>query len=114
MARFTKGEVATALRALRRNKARSLLTMFGIIVGVASVVTAVAIGEGVKHQISDTTERLGRDLVTVRPGGLASGSLGDLNVFGAPSGTLTASDLAVVQKVASGGSVSPLGVVSGG
>ena len=117
MARFTKGEIKTAIRMLRRNRARSVLTMFGIIVGVASVVTVVAIGEGIKQQVNTQTERLGKDLITIRPGellGQSGKSLG--NWLGGPgaNGTLQAGDVNVVAHTPGVSSAVPLSIVSGG
>ncbi len=60
--------IKIALRSLRSNKLRTLLTLLGIIIGVASVVTLLAIGDGVKHSILGQLSTLGPDLLLVRPG----------------------------------------------
>jgi len=57
-----------AIKELFANKMRSLLTMLGVIIGVASVITLVSIGEGVRWQISRQIEALGSNLVIVTPG----------------------------------------------
>jgi putative ABC transport system permease protein len=57
-----------ALRALGRNKLRSLLTMLGIIVGVGAVIAMVAIGEGAKATIRAQIESLGTNVLIVLPG----------------------------------------------
>ncbi|MEE9230840.1 MAG: ABC transporter permease [Acidobacteriota bacterium] len=57
-----------ALGAVRMNKLRSALTMLGIIIGIAAVITTVALGEGAKRAIQDRIEALGTDLLTIRPG----------------------------------------------
>lgn len=57
-----------ALASIRSSRFRSFLTMFGVIVGVASVVTTVSLGEGIKHQVTKQTSMVGQDLITVRPG----------------------------------------------
>ena len=67
-----------ALRALRRNKMRSALTALGIIIGVASVVTMVAVGNGAQASITSRVSALGQNLLTVfagskRSGGVSSG-----------------------------------------
>ncbi len=54
-----------ALRALLRNKMRSFLTMLGIIIGVASVITMVAVGEGAKSSVSKRFEAMGTNLLIV-------------------------------------------------
>src|SRR5690606_24835863 len=57
-----------ALRSLRANLMRTLLTLLGIIIGVASVVTMLAIGDGAKQTVLDRLSGLGPDLLLVRPG----------------------------------------------
>lgn len=56
-----------AWRALLRNKLRAFLTMLGIIIGVASVITMVSIGEGSKQSIRSQLSGMGSNMVTVRP-----------------------------------------------
>lgn len=65
-----RGNVKMALASMRNARWRSFLTMLGIIIAVASVVTVVGIGEGVKRQVDGQIDRLGRDLITIRPGAL--------------------------------------------
>jgi macrolide transport system ATP-binding/permease protein len=57
-----------AFRALRVNILRSILTLLGIVIGVASVITMLAIGDGAKKQVVDTISALGSNLLNVRPG----------------------------------------------
>jgi len=57
-----------ALRELGRNKLRSFLTMLGIIIGVASVITLVTLGEGATRQVTNQIAALGHNLLMVRPG----------------------------------------------
>ena len=63
-----------ALDALRANRLRSLLTMLGVIIGVASVVLLVAIGSGAKQEVESQVEGLGSNLIFVVPGSLDFGS----------------------------------------
>jgi macrolide transport system ATP-binding/permease protein len=58
----------TALRALRVNILRSVLTLLGIVIGVGSVITMLAIGDGAKKQVVDAISALGSNLLNVRPG----------------------------------------------
>lgn len=58
-----------ALRALRLNKMRTFLTMLGIIIGVAAVITMLAIGEGSKKSIRDEMSKMGTNMLTIRPAG---------------------------------------------
>ncbi len=57
-----------ALSAIRANKLRSALTMLGIVIGVAAVITMVALGSGAQKAVQDQIERLGTDLLSVYPG----------------------------------------------
>ncbi len=56
-----------AIRALQRNKLRALLTMLGIIIGVAAVIAMVAIGQGSKQSIQNQLSSMGSNMITVRP-----------------------------------------------
>jgi putative ABC transport system permease protein len=64
-----------ALRALRRNKMRSTLTAVGIIIGVASVVAMVAVGNGAQASITRQVSALGQNLLTVLAGARKSGGV---------------------------------------
>ncbi len=57
-----------ALREIRRNLLRSFLTILGIVIGVAAVITMVTIGQGATQAVSDQITSLGTNLLTVRPG----------------------------------------------
>ncbi|MGB5434835.1 MAG: ABC transporter permease [Maribacter sp.] len=57
-----------AFKAIVLNKMRTLLTMLGIIIGVASVIAMLAIGEGSKASIRDTISSMGSNMITIRPG----------------------------------------------
>ena len=58
----------TALRALRANVFRSALTLLGIVIGVASVIAMLAIGDGAKQKVVDQISAMGTNLLMVRPG----------------------------------------------
>lgn len=60
--------VKIALRALANNKSRAFLTMLGIIIGVASVITMLAIGQGSKSSIRNQISEMGSNMLTIRPG----------------------------------------------
>ncbi len=57
-----------ALREIRRNLLRSFLTILGIVIGVAAVITMVTIGQGATRAVSDQITSLGTNLLMVRPG----------------------------------------------
>jgi len=60
--------IAVALSALRANKLRSLLTMLGIVIGVAAVIAMVALGTGAQTAVKERIASLGTTLLTVMPG----------------------------------------------
>jgi len=60
--------VKISLRALRVNKMRSALTMLGIIIGVAAVITMLAVGRGASNKISEQIASVGSNLIIVLPG----------------------------------------------
>ena len=57
-----------ALRAIAANKLRSFLTMLGIIIGVGSVITMLAIGQGSKQSISKQISEMGSNMIMIMPG----------------------------------------------
>jgi putative ABC transport system permease protein len=67
--------VRIALRALRVNKLRSVLTMLGIIIGVGAVITMIAIGAGAQAQIEEQIKALGTNLIIVLPGASTAGGV---------------------------------------
>ncbi|MDN3637472.1 MacB family efflux pump subunit [Simiduia curdlanivorans] len=72
-----------AFSALRANLFRTLLTLLGIIIGVASVVTMMAIGDGGKQQVLDRIAAMGTNLLQVQTGGRnirSSGEIATLNM----------------------------------
>ncbi|HEY7569244.1 MAG TPA: ABC transporter permease [Gemmatimonadaceae bacterium] len=59
---------AVALQALRANKLRSVLTMLGIVIGVAAVIAMIALGTGAQAAVNERIQSLGTTLLTVMPG----------------------------------------------
>jgi putative ABC transport system permease protein len=66
--------LAVGLRALSVNKMRSMLTVLGIIIGVAAVVCMVSVGSGAREEVSEKIRTLGANLVVIRPGAQLSGA----------------------------------------
>ena len=64
-----------ALRALSNNKLRAFLTMLGIIIGVASVITMLAIGQGSKKSIQAQISEMGSNIIMIHPGGERRGGV---------------------------------------
>ena len=61
-----------ALRALRTNRTRSVLTMLGIIIGVAAVIAMVGVGSGATERIQEQIQSIGSNLIIVLPGSVSS------------------------------------------
>lgn len=64
----TVQNIVIAVRALRANIMRSLLTVLGIVIGVGAVITMVAVGEGAHHRVAEQIRTLGTNLLMVQPG----------------------------------------------
>jgi macrolide transport system ATP-binding/permease protein len=90
MSQFAEGfeSAKNALRALRHNMLRSFLTLLGIVIGVGSVITMLAIGDGAKKQVVDAISSMGANLLMVNPGGQGNQRGGDRG-----SGSLTLEDV---------------------
>ena len=78
-----------ALASMSANKLRSGLTLLGIVIGVAAVISLMAIGQGVQQSITSRIESLGSNLLFIRAGGFNQGGLGG---FTGSAGTLTLDD----------------------
>lgn len=84
-------------RAILLNKTRTILTMLGIIIGVASVIAMLAIGEGSKESIKKNISSMGANMITIRPGaGMMPGGVRDQG----STQTLKLTDYQVLKKEA--------------
>jgi putative ABC transport system permease protein len=68
--------ILVAFDAVVANKLRSLLTMLGVVIGIAAVITMVALGEGAQRSVEARLKTLGANVLTVRPGQSFAGGLG--------------------------------------
>ena len=84
-----------ALRALARNKMRSILTMLGIIIGVGAVIAMVGIGQGASASIQAQIANLGNNLLIVQPG---SANTAGLRGGAGTNVTLTADDVEAIAR----------------
>jgi len=87
--------IRVALRALGRNKMRTVLTMLGIIIGVGAVICTVAIGEGASNQIQESLRNLGDNIVFVSAGDVNHGGV---HMGSAATKTLLLSDAIAIQQ----------------
>jgi len=67
--------IKISLRALSNNKMRAFLTMLGIIIGVASVITMLAIGQGSKKSIQSQISEMGSNMIMIQPGAGMNGGV---------------------------------------
>lgn len=79
-----------AIRAILSNKLRTLLTMLGMIIGVSSVITMLAIGQGSKMSIRNQISEMGSNMVMIHPN---RGQMGGVRMSGADMQSLKAQDL---------------------
>src|SRR5581483_8954521 len=104
MKTLNSNNIRIGLDAVRGARLRNFWTMFGVIVGVASVITIVGIGQGIKQQIGGQIHHLAQNLVVVRPSQLGTGQLTGLTV----NGTLGAKDIAVISHTKGVAASAPL------
>jgi putative ABC transport system permease protein len=93
-----------ALQALVRNRSRSLLTMLGVVIGVAAVIVTVAIGTGAKTSVANQINGLGSNLVIVIPGSTQTSGARTGN---GGASTLTVQDGLAIAKLPGVSAVSP-------
>ena len=96
--------VRLALSRLGSSRMRALLTMLGIIIGVASVVALVAVGQGATAGISKNLQSLGTNLLTVNAGASSSGAT--RGAFGSAT-TLTVDDATALGKLTGVAAIAP-------
>ncbi|MGA9722767.1 MAG: ABC transporter permease [Candidatus Binatus sp.] len=94
---FASMAVVAAGRAIRRNKLRAALTMLGIFIGVAAVITMVAVGDGAKSSVEAQINSLGTNLLVVLPGATTANGV---RIGLGSNSTLTVGD---AQAIADGG-----------
>jgi putative ABC transport system permease protein len=87
--------IKISVKALKRNKFRSFLTMLGIIIGVASVIVMLAIGQGSKKSIRDQMSGMGTNLIMVMP---ASQQRGGVMMGNSSAQNMTLDDVIAIEK----------------
>lgn len=99
-----------AFKALNNNKLRCFLTMLGIIIGVASVITMLAIGQGSKNSIKAQISEMGSNMIMIHPGNMQRGGV---RQSADAMQTLQVSDYEALKELAGIAAISP-SVNSGG
>ena len=87
--------LGTAAQAIGRNKMRSALTMLGVFIGVAALITMVAIGQGANEAVRKQIQSLGTNMVVIVPGAITTGGI--RAGYGSAS-TLTVSDAQAIRR----------------
>src|SRR2546426_4494421 len=87
--------IRMALRALRRNKLRTVLTMLGIIIGVAAVIAMVGIGNGAKSQVEHQIASLGQNVILIFSGSVTSSGI---HTGWGSAGTLKIEDALAIER----------------
>ncbi|MCK9219571.1 MAG: ABC transporter permease [Bacteroidales bacterium] len=90
-----KNLLIAAIRSLRKNKMRTFLTMLGIIIGVASVIAMIAIGQGSKKSIQAQISTLGTNVLMIFP---QASSTGGVRMEAGSSQKMTLEDVAVIKN----------------
>ena len=105
-----------AMANIKASRLRSTMTMFGIIVGVASVITVIGLGQGLRNQVTNQITKLGSNLIIVLPGKQANSQVvnfGLLQNLGGSSGVITENDLKTVNKTPLIDLVAPVATITG-
>src|SRR5665213_283986 len=114
MKSFSRGDIGAAVRSLRSSRSRSVLTIFGIVIGVSAAITIVSIGDGIKNQIANNINNVGRDLITVRPDLLqpTNAVSAIVNESAPGNSNLTTNDLQLIQSLTNVQYAAPLSLLS--
>lgn len=91
-----KESVLIAMEGLKANKLRSMLTMLGIIIGVAAVIAMVSIGLGVQQKVQNSISGLGSNLLVIMPG--ANSPSGGVRLAAGSNITLTNQDAKAISR----------------
>jgi len=92
---FASMAVVAAGRAIKRNKLRAALTMLGIFIGVAAVITMVAVGDGAKSSVEAQINSLGTNLLVVLPGATTANGV---RIGSGSNSTLTVGDAEAIGR----------------
>ena len=88
------GSTRLAIRGLRANRTRSLLTILSIMVGVAAVICMISVGQGAREQVTEQIRKLGTNLLLIQPDAIKTGGVR----LAGTRHTLTEDDAAAIQR----------------
>ncbi len=106
-----------ARQSIRANRMRSILTMIGVMIGVASITTILALSAGANKIVSDQVDALGGNIAVVRPGVASEDTLDELSQIASDqqftTSSLTDADIAAIERIEHVQAVAPLMVLRG-
>ncbi len=102
-----------ALRSIWSKKTRSILTMLGVIIGVAQIIALIGLGQGVKKSVSDQVTQLGTNVLFVLPGQLQDGNGGFNPSASVGASTLTEDDLSLLKQQPEVQTITPVSLLAG-
>ena len=109
-----RSQFRIAMTSLRMNRMRSGLTTLGIVIGVASITLVLSLGEGARQAVSKQVDKLGDNIVLIKPGQNGYRSASAYNPYGtAITTTLTEKDLSSVEAIKNIEAVAPLMFLTG-
>lgn len=110
--------IQNARQSLKSNRLRSILTMIGITIGVASITTILALSSGASKIVGDQVTALGGNIAVIRPGTVSETPFEDLAEFPGrqnfAASTLTEYDLTSLKEIEHVDAVAPLMILTGG
>lgn len=105
--------LANAFRSIWTKKTRSLLTMLGVIIGVAQIIALIGLGNGVKKSVSDQVTQLGTNVIFLLPGKLQDSNGGFNPSASVGASTITESDLTFLKQQPEIEQLSPISLLAG-
>jgi ABC-type antimicrobial peptide transport system permease subunit len=110
--------IQNARQSLKANHLRSVLTMLGVTIGVASVTAILALSSGASKVVSDQVDQLGGNIAVIRPGAATTDPLGNLigqdtTAHDYSASTITEDDLSLVTAISNIQTIAPLMILSG-
>lgn len=105
--------LTNAFRSIWTKKTRSILTMLGVIIGVAQIIALIGLGNGVKKSVSDEVTQLGTNVLFLLPGKLQDSNGGFNPSASVGASTITESDLAFLKQQSEISELSPISLLAG-
>lgn len=107
--------IQNAQQSIKANRMRSLLTMLGVTIGVASITTILALSAGATNIIGNQVDALGGNIAVIRPGTASDDVIQEVSAIGTQfsASTLTDADIAAIEQLEHVQAVAPIMVLHG-